>query len=165
MEKIMDDREATIEAWKQTVAVQMHFNDLALRIRSFALTIIAAILVASGLGQGRANIGVLAGALIVWPAFFLMDRFWYHPLLLAAVGHGEAIEKHAQEVLHLTISTKEGDKSLLGLATSIRAESGKPLKILHFKKTMQLRSTRKMFWYYSLIYIALWVIFLAPLIS
>src|SRR5947207_128781 len=118
----MDDKKVIIEAWKQTVAVQMHFNDLALRIRSFALTIVAAILAASGLGQGCANALVLAAPLVIWPAFYLMDRFWYHPLLVGAVFHGMAIEAQAKD-LGFTLSVKDSHKSadsLLGLTNRIK---------------------------------------------
>jgi hypothetical protein len=30
--------------------------------------------------------------MIAWGAFYLMDRWWYHPLLLGSVQHAEGLE-------------------------------------------------------------------------
>lgn len=30
--------------------------------------------------------------MIIWLAFFLMDRYWYHELLKGSVHHGQKIE-------------------------------------------------------------------------
>jgi hypothetical protein len=39
-----DDRNRVlIEAWKQTIQVQQHFNDLELRIRNYAITLLGAL--------------------------------------------------------------------------------------------------------------------------
>src|SRR3990172_1195077 len=154
----MDDRETIIEAWKQTVAVQMHFNDLALRIRSFALTLIAAIL-AVGFTQGNTDypIPIAAASLLVWPSFWLVDRFWYHPLLIGAVNHGMAIENQAKK-LGLTLSGFDSDKSnysLLGLANRIS---------VHSREALKMKTKRKMDLYYFIIFVALLAIVIAQLI-
>ncbi len=149
----MDDREAIIEAWKKTVDVQMHFNDLAMRIRSFALTIIAAMLAASGLAQASANNSILIATLVVWLAFYLMDRFWYHALLKGAVFHGMDIERQAK-ALGLTLSgeySEQSDNSLIGLTIRISNISMASLKMV---------AHRKMDLYYLIVFVALLVIFL-----
>jgi phosphoglycolate phosphatase-like HAD superfamily hydrolase len=94
-----------VDLWKKTVDVQQHFNDLELRIRNYALTIVAAVLgfaayatkeelqvVVFGHGFSVAAILLFSSAFL-WLAFYFMDRFWYHKLLYGAVDHGRAIEK------------------------------------------------------------------------
>ena len=93
-----------LDAWKKTVDVQQHFNDLELRIRNYAVTILAAILglAAYGIKEDLRIVALghstsLAAAVLVagvfpWLAFYFMDRFWYHRLLYGAVGHGSRIE-------------------------------------------------------------------------
>lgn len=44
---LTDDQ--TIEIWKQTVEVQMHFNQMEMTVRNFFMTFVAAILAAIGL--------------------------------------------------------------------------------------------------------------------
>jgi phosphoglycolate phosphatase-like HAD superfamily hydrolase len=100
-----------LEAWKTTVQVQMHFNDLGLRIRNFALTLLSTTLGAAALAfQAGAMLPVraarlpLAGLLLVagtvgWLGCYLMDRFWYHRLLKGAVAHGLFVEERLRDVL------------------------------------------------------------------
>jgi len=82
-----------IDMWKQSVEVQMHFNDIEWRIRGLALTVATFALGAAGVAAkdgtrvGAVSLGslVLAIGLLLWYAFYFVDRFWYHPLLKAAV--------------------------------------------------------------------------------
>lgn len=94
-----------VDVWKYIVSVQMHFNDMEMKVRNLYFTIVAA---AMGL------IGVLAGKRIdiLWPGvtislslvvilaiipisllFYFMDRHWYHRFLLGAVDQCVEIEK------------------------------------------------------------------------
>jgi hypothetical protein len=94
----------TLEVWKITIDVQKHFNELGLRVRSIAVTVLGAFLAAAGyalkehskvdfFGEQVSLTGtILLGALICWAAFFVMDRLWYHRLLKAAVSHGRTVE-------------------------------------------------------------------------
>jgi|GEM_PF-281073 phosphoglycolate phosphatase-like HAD superfamily hydrolase len=94
-----------VEAWKKTVDVQMHFNDLELRIRNFAITLLGAILGVAALTLKdnpsfiiySLNIPVASVvafiAFVCWNAFYFMDRFWYHRLLRGAVKQGLLFEK------------------------------------------------------------------------
>ncbi len=86
-----------VEAWKKTVDVQQHFNDLELRVRNFAITFTAAVLglVGWALKEGMDSLlpaGLLAIGTLGWLAFYLMDRHWYHRFLDGAVAHGQGIE-------------------------------------------------------------------------
>jgi hypothetical protein len=91
-----DDLSITLEMWKQTVSVQMHFNDIEMRIRNLAITVVGAFLAAlafvieGGLFWGGVSAGVLlmGGAIIAVIDFWFMDRLWYHRLLQSAVNRG-----------------------------------------------------------------------------
>jgi FMN phosphatase YigB (HAD superfamily) len=86
----------SLVAWKQTIEVQEHFNDLEMRIRNFGLTLLVAVLGVTGAvlkdGNKLLSIGLVTGALIAWASFYVMDRWWYHPLLRGAVSHATALE-------------------------------------------------------------------------
>lgn len=116
--------ELQIEAWKTTVEVQQHFNDIELRVRGLALTIISAVLGAAVLALGNSTtvdlLGVewklatlvLLAALVVWRAFYQVDQIWYHRLLLGAVKHGEALERIlADEVPGIALTQRIRDES------------------------------------------------------
>lgn len=101
----MDDEvKLQLEAWKTTIAVQQHFNDIELKIRGLALTVLTAVLGAAALAvrdgtevevfdvDVKLGAAVLTAGLITWLAFYFVDQVWYHRLLLGAVRHGEALE-------------------------------------------------------------------------
>lgn len=92
-----------IEAWKQTVAVQQHFNDISWRIRSLAMTALTFILSATyvvftKLDKQEFDVGKSASivcflGLVVWLGFWFMDAAWYHRLLRGSVAEGERLER------------------------------------------------------------------------
>jgi hypothetical protein len=97
-----DDRaKLLLEAWKKTVDVQQHFNDIEMRVRNLALTILGAVVAFAKVldlrGEGAAAImpqGFLFLALTVLVgAFWFMDKHWYHRLLMGSVLEGAALEK------------------------------------------------------------------------
>jgi hypothetical protein len=94
----------TVDIWKKTVEVQQHFNDLELRIRNFALTLLVGILggTAFAIQQGfyvpagpyrvsLATLLLLVG-FVSWLGFYVLDRHWYHRLLVGSVEHGQRVE-------------------------------------------------------------------------
>ncbi len=100
-----DKFKSVIEVWKKTIDVQQHFNDIELRIRNFAITILLAAMGAAGFAVKEnlmvslvgielplASILMLAGALALLPLWF-MDKHWYHRLLRGAVKHASVIEE------------------------------------------------------------------------
>lgn len=93
----MDDREIALEVWKTTIDVQKHFNDIGIKIRSAAVTVVGAFAAVAGYAIKEGNRGfagaVVLAALACWISFYLMDRLWYHRLLQSAVRHGEKIEE------------------------------------------------------------------------
>ncbi len=92
-----------LDSWKQAVDVQMHFNDIEIRIRNMAITVVGALLGAGAFGGATDKVlnPVLLGsvAFVAWLAFYFMDRLWYHRLLMGAVKQGADIEKALRDLL------------------------------------------------------------------
>lgn len=116
-----------LEAWKKTIDVQQHFNDIEMRIRNIAVTVLAGVLGAAALAlQGGYFVLVaflLLAGLIAWLAFYFMDRFWYHQLLKGAVRHAEDIEARLESripSITLTRTISEASKVQL-LGTTIHS--------------------------------------------
>lgn len=136
-----------VEAWKKTVDVQQHFNELELRIRNYAVTILAAMVGATVLvlKEGYAFTAfdrsipvasvLLLGAACVWSTFYFMDRWWYHRLLYGAVRHGRFIEARLGR-----------DLPEAGLTQEISRHS--PMQVWPGK----IRSTRKMDIFYGAVF-------------
>jgi len=143
----MDERELLLEAWKATVETQRHFNDIAMKLRSFALTLVAAILTAESL-VGAGPLAVTA-ALITWVAFYLLDRWYYHYLLIGAVLHGQDLEKRAVELGMPLPGAADSGGSLLGLTHRISKLN---------QEGWGLRAKYKIDVYYALIAAAILVI-------
>jgi phosphoglycolate phosphatase-like HAD superfamily hydrolase len=140
-----DRLQQAVEAWKKTVDVQQHFNDLELRIRNYAITILAAIFTAAaftiasghrltvfGLDMPLGSALLIVG-LVPWGAFYFMDRHWYHRLLLGAVSHAEFIESRI-------------NRALPELALTRAISKGSPSKFLRW----QIHSPKKIAIFYFL---------------
>jgi len=145
----MEEKQLILEAWKQTIETQMRFNEISMKVRAFSLTLLAAMLTAETL-YGQHSNTLLLSILIVWAAFYLVDRWWYHYLLLGAVLHGSDIEKKAAD-LGLTFTINGETKSILGLTQRISKlnQEGVPWKAKY-----------KLDLYYALVAIALLILFL-----
>lgn len=123
-----DPLELRMKAWEKTIEVQEHFNDIALRIRSLFVTLLAAIITIFGYAVKSAQAGSVSTDLtrILVPylpvvailgvficlAFWFLDRMWYHRLLRGAVKMGERLE-----------SRLEADLGDIGLTKQISSES------------------------------------------
>ena len=104
-----EEKKLLLDAWKHVVTVQMHFNDLELRIRSFAFSFTAAFLALGGYALKDAGSVIVFGtdvtiasvivffATLPLLAFYFMERWWYHPLLIGSVLEGAALEKKLQD--------------------------------------------------------------------
>lgn len=136
--------ERALEAWKVTIQVQQHFNDIELRIRQMAITVLAATLgIAATAFQASTPLTfggvetslatmILGAGLVAWAAFYFVDNVWYHRLLLGAVAHGSSLENQLEE-----------DVPGIGLTNEIGRAS--PYTI--FK--LELHSTDKMNMFYG----------------
>ena len=96
--------ELVFQAWKAVVDVQMHFNEMAMRVRNIAITLILAVFGAAVLSLQRelyfrwghrqvhvASVLMIFG-LMGWIAVGLMDWGFYHRLLIGAVKKSLEIE-------------------------------------------------------------------------
>lgn len=120
--------EQVIDIWKTSIDVQQHFNDLELRIRNFAVTLLVAIVGATAFSLKERYVvsaggisfplaaAVLCAGIIGWLAFYFMDMHWYHRLLIGSVKHTVRIEKE-----------RAATRPELGLSRSIGDESPWPL--------------------------------------
>jgi hypothetical protein len=100
-----DDKiKSYVEMWKQTIAVQQHFNDICWRIRGLALTALTFSLGAAAVAAREtletrlfgfelrlATVLAIVG-LVLWLVFYFVDQIWYHRLLVGAVKHGQTLE-------------------------------------------------------------------------
>lgn len=130
-----------------TIQVQQHFNDIEMRVRALAITVLTAILgaaavaIKNGTNLHVRGVSVSLGAaiffigLVIWSLFYLVDQIWYHRLLIGAVKHGEALE----DILAAEI---EG----FGLTHAISKESPYPIKVpfVEFKKPKTIHSSTKL---------------------
>jgi len=98
----------TVDVWKKTIDVQMHFNDIELKIRQFAISFTTLLLggffalrgtnkIVESLPLGNYNISTISIAFfstaLIWLIFYFMEHVWYHPLLLGAVKEGINLEE------------------------------------------------------------------------
>ena len=115
-----------LEAWKVIVGVQMHFNDIGLRIRGLFVTILLALLASIGFlldkKLGFQFFGVNVQYYLLIPLFgiggtmlfYFIDRYWFHRLLRGAVLHAIEIEKkYKAELPELSLSDAIGKESYL----------------------------------------------------
>jgi hypothetical protein len=143
----MDEKQVLLEAWKTTIASQSHFNEMAMKLRSFAITLLAAILTAESLAH--AGWFAVLAALISWVAFYLLDRWYYFYLLIGAVLHGEELERRAKALDLVLPGAIDSGESLLGLTLRISKLNQDGLKLL---------GKYKVDLYYGLIAVAILVI-------
>lgn len=163
-----NDKKLLLEVWKQCVDVQMHFNDMEMKIRSLAVTVITAISGAIGylLKENIYHQFIIILSFIgiaAWLCFYLMDRFMYHKLLIGAVNSGINIEKRLES---LGINVDLGEQ----------IKQASPLKNL-FGKEIEIHSNQKLDFFYitvpvicingilSYLVLSLWVIFIIPILT
>ncbi len=127
-----DDRnDDLLRIWEKTVDVQMHFNDLSMRIRNLFVSLVSALVAASGaayayLQNGSLKFGVfgfeihliifvLLALLTATSLFYFMDRHWYHRYLKAAGKCAGSIESNLNLPKGLALSTEIAAASKLAI--------------------------------------------------
>jgi len=157
---------AQVEAWTTTIAVQEHFNDIEMKIRGLAITVLTAVLGAAAVAikdgtrikifGGGVNLAALVFfiGLVAWLLFYFVDQIWYHRLLLGAVFQGQTLED-------LIMPTVPG----FGLTHRISEESPHQVTVLFGKVKVgrPLHSKQKMKVFYFVI--AVLLLFLVVLTS
>ncbi|GIF45609.1 hypothetical protein DFJ67_0757 [Asanoa ferruginea] len=151
----MEDKDTLngyLELWKQSVEVQKHFNDIELRIRSLALTVVTFALGGATLAikDDRSSVlfgveihlasAILFAGFVVWVAFYFVDQVWYHRLLVGAVLHAEALERIIDQYLPGA-----------GLTASISKNSAYSFKVRvgRTSKVFTIRSRQKIQIFYT----------------
>ncbi len=140
----------TIKIWEKTIDVQQHFNDLSLRIRNYAIAFLTATLGFSAFAL-KENYSItifevpiplatilIFTALLPLSAFYIMDRFWYHKLLLGAVENGMKIERQLKKTIPSITLTTEISKA-------------SPISIPFHKWKIQIHSNQKFGLFYGLL--------------
>lgn len=113
-----------VDVWKHVVSVQMHFNDMEMKVRNLYFTILAAAIGAIGVMHGRrieityldmkvsVVLVILFAIVLVSALFYFIDRHWYHRLLMGAVKLGAQIEKdHQLDLPEIQLGTRILDES------------------------------------------------------
>jgi hypothetical protein len=155
----LDEIKLYVEMWKQTVDVQQHFNDIELRIRGLALTVLTFSLGGAAIAIEKKSVVTLFDAHIhlaaivlfagvaLWGAFYFVDQIWYHRLLIGAVIHGTNLESEIAKKLPAA-----------GLTKQITTSSAYPLRVKIFGRVIvnrDIRSASKMRFFYGLVAILL----------
>jgi phosphoglycolate phosphatase-like HAD superfamily hydrolase len=150
-----------MEVWKKCIEVQQHFNDLSLRIRNFAITVVGALLAAVGFTyqygletelagyRFAAGLGFVIAAVFAWGSFFLMDRFWYHELLRGAVSHTSSLENQFNGLI-----------PGIGLTNKI-SDASRSVRIFRFKAD----SKRRLVGFYIIGFLMLAIVFISLLLA
>lgn len=160
-----EERDAYIEMWKQTIDVQKHFNDIELRIRGLALTVLTFVLGGASLAirdgtkirlywfDLQMGTLILAFGTLLWLTFYFVDQVWYHRLLIGAVVHGQELERELRKVLPIA-----------GLTHRISENSPYLVKISIAKKVLwqyEIHSNQKISFFYWFVAILLIIVALA----
>ena len=108
---LQEDRNqlAIVQRWRAVIDTQMHFNDMLMRTRSIGLSMVIAVYGAAIVSAGQypdssvkfvdlrlhVAVGIFAVGMLLLLSLFLLDRCYYYRMLLAAVEHGEELERES----------------------------------------------------------------------
>ena len=101
----------SFDAWKQSIEVQRHFNDMCMKIRNLYITVLSALIAFLGLILSELNdpffrvgmfsvhtsLVLLFSIVAATYLFYFIDRHWYHRLLVGAVQNAIEIEKSLKD--------------------------------------------------------------------
>lgn len=163
-----EQRKQIIEIWKTIVEVQMHFNDISMRIRSMFITILLALFASIGfLLNKELNLEILAynvqfatlmplfGIFGAW-LFYFIDRYWYHRLLVGSVKHAIEIEKkYKNDIPELSLSDAIGEESPYQPRGGVRWLANLLVSHDKYRETGKLHSDGKIELFYKSVMLAL----------
>lgn len=103
--------EFEIDIWKKAIDVQMHFNDMGMKVRHIYFTIIAALVafygviirsqsvtIELGFFEISYSVVIMMTIIFITYLFYFVDRFWYHRLLMGAVYSVSDLEKRFEKM-------------------------------------------------------------------
>ena len=147
-----EETELLVRLWEKTIDVQMHFNEIEMKVRNFAVTVIAAFMGAIGVSTKEEIIITVGGneyplaaflalsALVIWFAFYLIDRHWYHRLLYGSVAFGIELEKKLSSAFPNKVPAQ-------GLTETIGAHS--PIKFNFLGYSKEIHTSGKYWFFYG----------------
>jgi hypothetical protein len=121
-----------LEEWKTTVDVQMHFNDMLMRLRTTGISIVLAFFGAASISlqysqlylqstyfSFHAAVLIISSGLVLLVSVFVLDYFYYYKMLLGSVERGYQIDKLFSE-------KPLSELTMMGMSTEISRAIGKP---------------------------------------
>lgn len=165
-----EHRDQIIAIWKSIVEVQIHFNEIAMRIRSIFVTSLLATFAAMGFllnNELRVNVlgcdilfatfvplfGIVATCL-----FYFMDRYWYHRLLAGSVNQAVTIEeKYKNELPELSLSKAIGKESPYEPRHIVYCVARLLVRHERFRETGKLHSEGKIELFYKSVILVLFL--------
>ena len=136
-----DDLEKTklvIEEWKIVIDVQMHFNDMLMRLRTTGISIVLAFFGAASISlqysqiylifkyfSFHASVLIIASGLVLLTSVFVLDYFYYYKMLIGAVKRGYQIDQMFKQ-------KPLDDLKMFGMSTMISQAIGKPNKSKYY---------------------------------
>ncbi len=144
-DNIESNIENNIKIWEKTIDVQVHFNDISMKVRNMYMAIIGAsigitaFLLKSSTTNRHEDIFFLLTLLLIFItiAFWFMDRFWYHRLLKGAVYHAIKLENNLRKELpEVTLTNSIGEASPVNSFLGKYHKKFKILKDIPFLKIL-----------------------------
>jgi len=144
---IPEEAELILSTWTKTVDTQMHFNEMVMKVRSLAITLLLASFGAAAYSLQTPqflNISghavhvaafIIAFGLVGWIALAVVDLQHFHKLLRGAVAFGMRLEKAYKEhivlgpVMGMTTAIAEESRTFLGMKEIMgcKATAGKKI--------------------------------------
>jgi hypothetical protein len=129
----IDERKLLLDAWKAIVDVQMHFNDMLMRVRNLGITLILAVFGAAAFSLQyelylhtfwkRVHVAsaIIVFGLFAWIGIGFLDRY-YNKLLAGAVAKSAALEDiYDENWLGMTHNITEESRKVFGRSNLLKA--------------------------------------------
>lgn len=111
-----DENDHLVTQWQTIISMQMHFNDMLLRVRAIGSSVVLAAYGAAAISLGQypneyitifhefihISAGILVFALFLLFSIFMMDFIYYYKLLIGVVEIGENLEKNNPFLINVT---------------------------------------------------------------
>ena len=129
-----EETKLILEEWKTVIQTQMHFNDMLMKMRTTAVSVVLAVFGAAAYSlqydklyltissySFHASVLIMVFGLGMLAGVFSLDYFYYYKMLLGAVKRGYEIDE--------AYKNKRVDNcKIFGMTTMIRDAIGKPGK-------------------------------------
>jgi len=126
-----DDIKLILEEWKTVIQTQMHFNELLMKMRTTAVSIVLAVFGAAAYSlqyerlflrvndySFHASVFIIASGLGMLAGVFGLDYFYYYKMLLGAVKRGDEIDEAYK-------NRRVDNRKIFGMTTMIHDAIGK----------------------------------------